>query len=39
MLGHLFDTVDRQSGSTEMFGHWLDTQIIREGVLSRLVTG
>jgi len=39
MLGDWFDTLDRQSGGTDMFGHWLDTQIVREGVLRRLVTG
>jgi len=39
MLGDWFDTIDRRSKGTEMFGHWFETQIVRKRVLRCLVTG
>jgi len=39
MLGHLFDTVNRQRRRTEMFGYWMETVDRQRGIRRRLVTG
>jgi len=40
MFGHWLNVVDLQSGDTEAFGYWTETQwIVYEGVPRRLVTG
>ena len=39
MLGHLFDTVNRQRMRSEMFGYWMETVDRQRAILRRLVTG
>jgi len=39
MLGHWFDTLNRQRKRAEMFGYWLETVDRQRGILRRLVSG